>query len=193
MAETWAKSVENDSKILAAMEAGGVRNNRTNAVAALAKVGADPGVGFTLAACCAMLVSETSGWSVWGHDPWNPGMFPHGIAHPADNGDVVVTKEAYETYAKLADQPGWQPQGCGPCQLTWRADQLQADRLGGCWEPLANMTIGFGILKSDCQRGGSAFHGFWFYNGWTPQGERYAENAVAIMDRFQSLFDEAAK
>lgn len=170
-------------RLLNAMDEGGVRNNRTNAVAAFNKLGAAPHVGFTLAACCSMLVLETAGQNFWGHDPG-------GTAHPPDAGNVVVTEDAYLEYVRRVNEGfGWQ--GVGPCQLTWRSYQVEADRLGGCWKPYYNMLVGFQILRSDMLAGGSAFEGFWSWNGRTDAGRNYAENAVQIMDRFQSLFNAA--
>lgn len=180
------------SKLLYAMERGGIVNNRSNAVSAFNKVGADEAVGFTLAACCAMLVQESAGTSEWGHDPWYEGMYPKGIAlDPAWNlNGKIVTESDYNKYVVRRNE-GMQPQGCGVCQLTWGSDQIQADRLGGCWEPYPNMLVGFQILKTNCLRGGNAFQAFWYYNGRTPQGENYAYDAVSIMNRFQTLFNEA--
>lgn len=176
-----------DLRILAAMQAGGIADNRTNAVAAFGKVGGDPGRGFTLAACCSMLVAESNGRNIWGGDPWNPGEYPKGAALPSSLHEQPVTFQNYQPYKQRRNQ-GMQPQGCGPCQLTDASLQVEAERNGGCWMPQANMIVGFHFLKQLFQREGSALAGFGAYNGSGPQGA-YAQAAVARMNHFQALFD----
>jgi hypothetical protein len=178
-----------DAKILAAMEQGGIVDNRTNIVAAFNKVTANEGVGFTLAAVCSMIVGESNGRNIWGDDPWNEGEYPLGEAldRAWNLNEQTVTQADYTRY-KLRRNAGYQPQGCGPAQLTDESLQEWAERVGGCWEPYYNLLIGFEFLKGLFVRGGSALEGFGAYNGSGPGGT-YARDAVARMSAFQNAFD----
>lgn len=175
-------SWSSEAHILAAMEAGGIVDNRTNAVAAFNHVGAAPNVGFTLAAVCAVLVSESNGRNIWGADPGGIALDPAwGLSeHP-------VTQADYTRY-KLRRNEGYQPQGCGPCQLTSASLQIEAEHAGGCWRPLPNCIIGFEFLKGLFEREGSALAGFGAFNG-SGAGGAYAHQAVARMEQFQAAFN----
>src|SRR5690606_10722699 len=90
--------------------------------------------GLDLACAVVLLQKESGGRNVWGHDP-------------VDTGGVYVkgsevTREAYLEY-KRRNLPA---QGVGPCQLTYKPFQQQADDIGGCWDWRRNVTIGFRIL-----------------------------------------------
>lgn len=170
--------------ILEAMETGGILDNRTNIVRALRQIGVDTAVGFDLATCCAIFLMETGGMNYWGHDAWNQSEYPKGIARPADAGNVLVTQGAYQEYVKNRNI-GMQPQGCGPGQLTSASLQAAADKAGGCWRPYPNILVSMRYLKSCMGLGGSAFEGFYHYNG----AKTYAYTAMSHADHFQELFN----
>lgn len=114
-------------------------------------------VGLPLAAAAALLEQESGGGrNVFGSD------------RVATGGAYVkgaeVTEQAYRAYrAALAAGRAGQ-QGVGPCQLTSVDFQNQADALGGAWQPVPNMRVGFGLLARYTRDWGltSAFRA---YNG----------------------------
>lgn len=100
---------------------------------------------------CALLEKESAGGAnVFGHDP------------TIYVGAGRVTKKKYLAYRRERDRTG-KMQGVGPCQLTWKGYQDEADKLGGCWKPYNNMLVGFRLLKSLRDSQGS----------WTAAGTRY--------------------
>ncbi len=113
--------------------------------------------GLPLAAAAALLEQESAGGhNVWGHDA------------VATGGAYVkggpVDEASYRAYrAALAAGRAGQ-QGVGPCQLTARDYQDQADALGGCWLPVPNMRVGFGLLAGYARRWGLG-PAFRAYNG----------------------------
>jgi hypothetical protein len=158
-------------------------------LAAFKLIGPIPKVGFSLAACCAVLDNETGGGeNVWGHDPWDEEAYPKGIAHPAGPPNDPVTQWTYTQYKEKRDA-GMQPQGCGPCQLTDASLQIEAEKLGGCWVPQHNMTIGFRFLSQLFLEHGSAEAGFAAYNGSGPDAEEYGVRAAALADEWQARFN----
>lgn len=120
-------------------------------------VAAAAAAGLPLAAAAALLEQESAGGhNVWGHDA------------VATGGAYVkggpVDEPSYRAYrAALAAGRAGQ-QGVGPCQLTARDYQDQADALGGCWLPVPNMRVGFGLLAGYVQRWGLG-PAFRAYNG----------------------------
>jgi hypothetical protein len=151
-------------------------DNGIAAAQAFARVGARERVGFDLAACCALLVNESNGRNLWGGDPWDRGAYPRGIALNPTLNETTVTQLVYTTY-KLRRDAGLQPQGCGPCQLTDASLQIEAEKLGGCWVPVHNMTVGFRFLQQLFVEHRGAFAGFSAYNGSGPAAENYAQRA----------------
>lgn len=143
------------------------------------------GAGLPLAAAAALLEQESGGGhNVWGHDNVATG----GIYVKGSE----VTRETYDKYraARKAHTVG--PQGVGPCQLTSEAFQDRADAAGGCWDPIANMRVGFALLATYARDWGmeAAFRA---YNGGpaaraggNPAADRYAETA---MDRYRRWID----
>ena len=152
-------------------------------------VGADPHVGFDLAACIAVIENESGGENVWGHDPWNQAAYPKGPAHPAGPPVDPVTQDNYTAY-KLLRNEGRQPQGCGPCQLTSEGLQVAAERAGGCWLPIFNCQVGFEYLKELFVEHGSAAAGFSSYNGSGPAAEEYGARAIVLQDQWQTRINE---
>lgn len=158
-------------------------------IQAFNQLGADPAIGFTLAACLAVVENESSGENVWGHDPWNQREFPKGEAHPPGPPVDPVTQETYTRYKLLRDQ-GYQPQGCGPCQLTSPDLQVAAERAGGCWIPIHNCYVGFGYLRRLFMAYQGAAGGFAAYNGSGPAAVAYAARAVQWTARWQQLIND---
>lgn len=139
--------------------------------------------GLPLAAACALLEQESGGGhNVWGHDP---------VATAATYvKGAEVTETAYKAYrAALAAGTAGQ-QGVGPCQLTSRGFQDQADQAGGCWQPAANMSVGFGLLARYVKAYGLR-GAFVAYNGGPgalqrqiPAAEAYGDAAMAKYQRW---------
>jgi len=152
-------------------------------LSAFQHVGAVPAIGFTLAACCAMVELESGGRMVWGHDPWDEVAYPRGLALPAD----LVNYHAY----RAARNAGRQPQGCGITQLTSAGLQVEAERAGGCWEPFYNCLIGFRFLRDLFVHHGSPAAGFTAYNGSGPAAVAYGQRAAALQADWQSRFNVA--
>jgi hypothetical protein len=125
------------------------------------------------------------GKNEWGHDPT---IFIGG----GDFGQPV-TEESYTAYKALRDSTG-QSQGVGPCQLTWKGYQDQADALGGCWRPLPNMVVGFGIIAG-YRADGLTWHETWrHYNAGSlppPAGETYADEMDARYIAWQGILNPA--
>lgn len=127
--------------------------------------------GFDFALACAFLMQETAGGAnVFGHDPT---IFV---------GAGAVTKQKYLAYRKLRDATR-KYQGVGPMQLTYGGFQDQADKLGGCWTPQANMAVGFGIVR-DHVRSYGLFAGVAAYNGSGPAARAYARSVLSIRQSF---------
>ena len=154
-------------------------------------VGHDPATGFDLAACVAVIVNESGGENVWGHDPWNPAAYPKGPAHPAGPAVDPVTHASYTAYRLLVDE-GRQPQGCGPCQLTDPGLQRVADGYGGCWLPIHNCHAGFQFLRGLFTREGNPGAGFEAYNGSGPAAVAYAQRAVQEQAVWQARINALA-
>lgn len=131
------------------------------------------GCGLSLPLACAILMQETGGGiNEFGHDP------------TIYAGAGTVTKRKYLAYRIARDVPhhGARCQGVGPCQLTYVGFQDQADnyprRLKGCWRPLVNMRVGFGVLAENVRRDGLRA-AVVAYNGSGPAAEHYADVVLA--------------
>ncbi len=117
--------------------------------------------GLAYAACCALLMQETGGGvNRYGHDPTQ-----------LDGFDDPVDESNYRLYKWQRDHKHMGNQGVGPVQLTAKSLQDAADALGGCWKPLASMTVGFGVLAK-ARAAGKSWHDTWLvYN----PSETYAD------------------
>lgn len=121
--------------------------------------------GLPVPLAAAILMQETGGGiNEYGHDPT---IFV---------GAGAVTKQNYAVYKKLRNATG-KFQGVGPCQLTYGGFQDQADKIGGCWSPLANMKIGFASLANSIKRAGLR-NAVVSYNGSGPAAEAYADKVL---------------
>jgi hypothetical protein len=140
------------------------------------------------AAACALLMQETGdrktpegggGRNLWGHDPT---IFIIGgtFGQP-------VTEEAYRAYVVERDATD-KRQGCGPTQLTSKSYQDLADRLGGCWKPLINMTVGFGII-ANWRAMGRSWHDCWL--GYSGGKESYADQMDERLAWWRAKLKEA--
>jgi hypothetical protein len=120
----------------------------------------------TIQRCCALLLNETSGGlNIYGHEGSTPTLWGR-----------LVTEENYKyTYLRRRTVEG--QNGVGPTQLTSEGYQQEADRIGGCWNPLHNMQVGFRILHELIQQHG-VFGGFEHYNGSGPAAREYAIRAI---------------
>ncbi|GEL17703.1 hypothetical protein [Pseudonocardia asaccharolytica] len=133
------------------------------------------GVGLELAAAATLLEKESAGGrNVWGHDSVSTGGY-------YEKGGPV-TRENYTAWKPHRGRLG--SQGVGPCQLTWPGYQDQADRAGGCWDPLVSMRVGFAVLAGHIGRHGLR-DGFRRYNGSGPAAERYADDAMAKLAKWR--------
>lgn len=125
--------------------------------------------GLSLPLACSVLMQESGGGlNVFGHDP------------TVYVGAGTVTRAKYLDYLRERDVPkyGARCQGVGPMQLTFAGYQDEADKLGGCWSPLANLRVGFRVLAENVRRDG-LHDGVRAYNGSGPAAERYAYTVVA--------------
>jgi hypothetical protein len=125
---------------------------------------------------CALLEQESGGGhNEFGHDPT---IFA---------GAGTVTRAKYLAYRAERDRTG-RMQGVGPCQLTWSGYQDAADAAGGCWTPPANCLIGFGLLAEHIRRDG-LHAGIAAYNGSGPAAERYADDVIALAQRWTRILN----
>ena len=88
-----------------------------------------------------------------------------------------VTRSAYLAYKQAVAAGRAGRQGVGPCQLTYGPLQEQADKAGGCWDPAANMRVGFAHLAGLIRSHG-LHDGFRRYNGSGPAAVAYANDAM---------------
>lgn len=134
--------------------------------------------GLSLPVAVTLVQKESNGRNVWGSDRVDTGgTYVKGS---------VVTREAYERYRAKRRSGDIGMQGVGPCQLTWFEFQDRADELGGCWDYLTNLRVGFGIL-ADLQRQYGTREGFRRYNGSGPAAERYANDAMSKLASWTKL------
>lgn len=134
-------------------------------------------VGLALEHACASLLMETDGgYPFVGHDPGNP---INGYNHK------WTTEPVYRLMVHYVGE-GYPSQGMGPCQLTSRGLQEEADRLGGTWVIVHNQHIGFLFLRQLIDEFGVE-GGFQHFNGSGAAAVRYGEEAVRISDEFAPL------
>jgi hypothetical protein len=129
--------------------------------------------GLPLAVGAAILLRETGGGrNEWGHDPT---IFVGG--YDSKNGKQhgpMVDEVGYKAYLEQRGPAGHGGmQGVGPVQLTYFAFQDEADKLGGCWVPVHNITVGFTNLAQGIHRDGLRA-GITAYNGSGPAADAYA-------------------
>jgi hypothetical protein len=142
--------------------------------------------GLSLPVACSILTQETGGGrNEWGHDPT---IFIGGYdAKNKKNWGETVTKAAYTEYKKQSGYTGsGGMQGVGPCQLTYYGYQNAADKIGGCWNPLPNMKIGFTTLAASIRRNG-LHDAIRAYNGVGPAAERYATTVIARAEAYSKV------
>jgi uncharacterized protein YcbK (DUF882 family) len=138
--------------------------------------------GIQLSLACALLEKETAGGhNVFGHDRDRAGRY----IFPARDGTVQVTEDLYRQYKARRKSTGL-PQGVGPCQLTYAPFQDQADALGGCWKPAANIRVGFKVLADNIRANGLAA-GVARYNGSGPAAAAYSKDVLAKARRWDAL------
>lgn len=123
---------------------------------------------------CAFLEQESyGGMNVFGHDPT---IFI---------GAGRVTKRKYLAYREERNRTG-KMQGVGPMQLTWWEFQDRADRIGGCWKPYLNITVGVKLLKE--YRGTGDNRRSWEYVGERYNGSRsYGVEIAQKIKKWEAL------
>jgi hypothetical protein len=137
-----------------------------------------------LPAAATLLEKESGGGrNVWGSDP-----VPTAGAY-VKGGEV--TRDNYRAYRAALAAGTAGTQGVGPCQLTWRGYQDAADQLGGCWQWQHNVRVGFTTLRQ-LQAVSGVRDGFRRYNGSGPMAERYADDAMAKLQRWTDRLGEPA-
>jgi hypothetical protein len=171
-----------------------LEDSGTGAAGALARLGivcpvalidASRAAGVPLPLAASLLVQESGGGrNEWGHDPT---IFVGGYDAKNDRRwGETVTKAADLEYKRQRGPTGnGGMQGVGPCQLTYYALQDEADGLGGCWLPKANLTVGMRLLAANIRREGERA-GVALYNGSGPAAARYADAVLARAARFAS-------
>lgn len=134
---------------------------------------------------CAFLEQESGGGrNAWGHDPT---IFVGGYdaLHKRSYGPLV-TRDGYLAYKAERGPTGrGGMQGVGPMQLTYYSYQDEADKLGGCWHPLHNMTVGFKLAASLIRRNGLQL-GIKTYNGSGAAADAYAANVLRLQSKWQA-------
>lgn len=127
---------------------------------------------------CALLEQESGGGrNVFGHDRDRHGDY----IWPAHDGQVLVTERLYAEYKRRRGPKGLGGmQGVGPMQLTWYTLQDEADALGGCWQPLPNMIVGFTKAAALVRRYGIRA-GIKAYNGTGDAADLYAHHVVDVL------------
>lgn len=135
-----------------------------------------------LAVAATILSKESGGRNVWGSDPGSTGGF-------YVKGSTV-TQAAYLAYRTAARAGRIPHQGVGPMQCTSSSYQDQADALGGCWLPVANMRSGLrglgNLIRAYGLRDGARR-----YNGSGPAAERYAADFMAKYSVWKSRLSGA--
>jgi murein DD-endopeptidase MepM/ murein hydrolase activator NlpD len=128
-------------------------------------------VGLGLAIACAMLEMESGGGrNVYGRDAVrNPVKSPPGRL-------LAVTEVNYREYKRFR-HAGLGAQGVGPTQLTYPPLQDRADELGGCWNPEANLRVGFTHLRDLVRRNGITLGGAVYNGGPKPNATARAYGA----------------
>jgi hypothetical protein len=87
----------------------------------------------------AVLCRESyGGLNIYGHDA--------GAAMTVPGVNVTVTRKNYARYCQLVDDQGKRANGIGPMQITYRPDQLEADKRGGVIIPEVNIDYGVELL-----------------------------------------------
>jgi hypothetical protein len=133
--------------------------------------------GLDLAAACAMLMMESAGGhNEFGHD-W-----------PFEYAGQEVTEERYRALRAAIDL-GRPSTGVGPCQLTSVTLLDDADQLGGAWDIVHNLEVGFHYLRGLMDEHGVR-DGFMHYNGSGPAAEAYANAAMEHLTTFQAVIAE---
>ena len=134
----------------------------------------------------SLLIQESGGGrNVYGHDPT---VFSGG---PGQGQPNEVTETNYREYLRRRGaKGGGGMQGVGPCQLTWWSYQDEADGLGGCWDPLTNMRVGFRLLAEKIRRNG-LHAGVKAYNGSGAAAEAYAAKVIARAEDFKQQLGES--
>jgi hypothetical protein len=120
-----------------------------------------------LSQCLAMIENESAGHNIFGGE---------GSACPVEWYEQEVTEPRYVVYRERRDR-GMTPNGVGPTQITDPALQIQAQDLGGCWQPRFNCDVGFHFLHGLMVEHGTQ-GGFEAYNGSGPAAQEYAERAM---------------
>ncbi|MDN5861048.1 MAG: hypothetical protein L0H84_20780, partial [Pseudonocardia sp.] len=132
--------------------------------------------GLALPVAATLLVKESGGRNVWGHDGVDTGG--------AYTKGAEVTREDYLAYRVLVRDGRIGRQGVGPTQLTYHVLQDRADDRGGCWDWRTNVAVGFEHLAR-LQRAVGVRDGFRRYNGSGPAAERYADDAMTELGRWR--------
>lgn len=118
--------------------------------------------------CLAMIMLESGGGNLFGHDPTSS------IPNSWKGSNVTRLKYAYYKLRRAR----YGAQGVGPCQLTSPSLQASADALGGCWKPLYNCIVGFTDLRQlqviHGEEAGAAA-----YNGSGPAAVEYGKHFMA--------------
>ncbi|MDQ5820061.1 MAG: hypothetical protein M3540_01295 [Actinomycetota bacterium] len=146
--------------------------------------------GLELAVACAFLEQESGGGhNVFGHDRDGRGNF----IFPAKDGVVPVTEQLYKEYkARRGAEGKGGMQGVGPLQLTWFSFQDAADKQGGCWNPRANMAVGFAHAAALIRRNGMQL-GVKSYNGSGPAADRYLAQMLPRIEKWRRQLKTPAK
>jgi hypothetical protein len=112
----------------------------------------------------ALIQTETNFRNIYGHDPT---IFA---------GHGRVTADNYARYKR--ERGHTHMQGVGPAQLTYWSIQDDADRIGGCWKPEANLLVGFRYLAESCRNLGTR-QGIAAYNGAGAAAQAYASRVMS--------------
>jgi hypothetical protein len=133
-----------------------------------------------LSVIVALVEQESSFRNVWGCDP-APNGGTGGLCHKP------VTRRRYLTYRGARGRTGrGGMQGVGYTQLTWYSFQDAADKLGGCWQPIPNITVGASLVWKLIRDHGR-IGGLRRYNGSGPAADRYAQQVNDRIGRWHKI------
>ncbi len=151
-----------------------------------------------IAAGMALIQKETGFRNVWGHDRAVGQRAQLGFKYSGIADSLAgekVKKKDYLNYKRNRSVSG--AQGVGPAQLTFGGFQDQADKLGGCWKPAANIMVGVGVLagnyhknmRAGMDRSRALQLAAQAYNGSGPAAEKYGRDYMVLYDVWRKRFN----
>lgn len=134
-------------------------------------------VGLPLA--YALVMHESAGQNIWGHDYYYGGQKAPGWGWGA------VTEANVDLFLVQRNASG-RSNGCGLTQLTSRSLQDECMQAGGLWVPQHQMAVGLhdlhGLIAENGLEAGVAA-----YNGSGPAAVMYSQEVLALAEHYKGL------